>query len=163
LNTLICLAKPADLAEVVGLDAEAFSPYGTQEDFHTFAARLQAFPEGFIVLEQDGQIYAYGCAEKWREEREPGLDENPLETHDPEGRIFCITGMAVRKAQRGKGYGLTVLDRLIEIAKQNGCEKIVLETTHAQGLYLKRGFQVVNRREQRGVRLDVMVLDLYGR
>jgi len=160
LNELIRLAKLADLAEVADLDAEAFSPYGTQEDFHTFAARLQAFPEGFVVSEQDGQIYAYGCAEKWREDREPGLDENPLETHDPNGRIFCITGMAVRTVQRGKGYGLAMLDRLIEIARQAGCEKIVLETTHAQGLYAKRGFTVVSSREQRGVRLDVMALDL---
>jgi ribosomal protein S18 acetylase RimI-like enzyme len=68
--------------------------------------------------------------------------------------------MAVRMKYRGKGYGLAVLDKLIEIAHQEGCIKIILETTHAQGLYFKRGFRIVRSREERGIRLDVMALDL---
>jgi ribosomal protein S18 acetylase RimI-like enzyme len=125
--------------------------------------RFQAFPDGFVVLTVDDEIAAYGCAEKWRTEREPGLDENPLYSHKSDGKIFCITGMAVRMKQRGKGYGLAVLDQLIQIAKNERCTKIVLETTHAQGLYRKRGFQTVQNRTERGVTLDVMSLDLENR
>jgi len=36
----------------------------------------------------------------------------------------------------------------------------VLETTHAQGLYLKRGFKTIQSRSERGVTLDIMELDL---
>jgi N-acetylglutamate synthase-like GNAT family acetyltransferase len=72
--------------------------------------------------------------------------------------------MAVKMKYRGRGYGLLVLDKLIEIAHREGCKKIVLETTHAQGLCLKRGFKTVQNRTERGISLDVMSLDIesYG-
>jgi hypothetical protein len=46
--------------------------------------------------------------------------------------------MAIRIKQRGEGYGLAILDNLIQIANNENCTKILLEPTHAQGLYLKR-------------------------
>ncbi len=110
---LIRQVQEKDLPIVADLDYEAFSPYGTSEDPKTFVMRFKAFPIGFIVLEEGDEIAAYGCSEKWMVEREPGLDENPLDTHQADGRIFCITGMAVRMKHRGKGCGLAVLDSLI--------------------------------------------------
>jgi ribosomal protein S18 acetylase RimI-like enzyme len=161
-NTRILVrnARDQDIPAVVEIDAEAFAPYGTAEKPETFQLRLTAFPNGFIILVADNEIAAYGCSEKWLTEREPGMDENALATHQPEGRIFCITAMAVKKKYRGKGYGLLILDKLMEIAHLEGCKKIVLETTHAQGLYLKRGFKTVQKRTARGISLDVMSLDL---
>ena len=149
-----------DLSLIADLDCEAFSPYGTAEKLETFTQRFKAFPSGFVVLTVGDEIAAYGCTEKWLAEREPGLDENPLATHKPDGKIFCITGMAVRLKHRGKGYGLAVLDHLIQIAQHERCTKIVLETTHAQGLYLKRDFRTVQSRNERGVTLDIMSLNL---
>jgi N-acetylglutamate synthase-like GNAT family acetyltransferase len=108
----------------------------------------------------DNEIAAFGCSEKWLSEREPGLDENPLVTHQLEGRILCITAMAVKMKFRGRGYGLRILDKLIEIAHRERCQKIVLETTHAQGLFLKRGFKTVQNRTERGISLYVMSFDL---
>ena len=72
--------------------------------------------------------------------------------------------MAVKTKYRGNGYGLLILDKLIEIAHREGCKKIILETTHAQGLFLKRGFKTVHIRTERGISLDVMSLDIesYG-
>jgi len=161
---LVRNAREQDISAVAEIDAEAFSPYGTAEKPETFQLRLTAFPDGFIILVADNEIAAYGCSEKWLTEREPGLDENPLATHQPEGRIFCITAMAVKIKYRKRGYGLLVLDKLIEIAHREGCKKILLETTHAQGLYLKRGFTTVQNRSERGISLDVMSLDIesYG-
>jgi ribosomal protein S18 acetylase RimI-like enzyme len=161
---LVRNAREQDIAAVVEIDAEAFSPYGTSEKPETFQLRLTAFPDGFIILIADNEVAAYGCSEKWLTEREPGLDENPLANHQPEGRILCITAMAVKTKYRGRGYGLLVLDKLMEIAHREGCRKIVLETTHAQDLYLKRGFKTVQNREERGISLDVMALDIesYG-
>jgi ribosomal protein S18 acetylase RimI-like enzyme len=152
--------QESDLSNVADLDYEAFSPYGTAENPETFTLRFKTFPSGFVVLTEGSEIAAYGCSEKWLSEREPSLDENPLDTHKPNGKIFCITGMAVRVKHRGKGYGLAVLDYLIQIAKHEQCTKIVLETTHAQGLYLKRDFKTVRSRNERDVSLDIMSLDL---
>jgi ribosomal protein S18 acetylase RimI-like enzyme len=163
-NVIVRNAREQDIPAVAEIDAEAFSPFGTAEKAETFELRLTAFPDGFIVLIADHEIAAYGCSEKWSTEREPGLDENPLATHQADGRILCITGMAVRLSHRGKGYGLLVLDKMIEIAHREGCRKILLETTNAQGLYLKRGFKKVQTRSERGISLDVMSLDIesYG-
>ena len=165
-NTRILVrnARDQDISAVVEIDTEAFSPYRTAEKPETFQLRLTAFPNGFIILVADNEIAAFGCSEKWLTEREPGMDENPVATHQPDGRIFCITTMAVKKKYRGRGYGLLILDKLIEIAHLEGCRKIVLETAHAQGLYLKRGFKTVQTRTERGISLDVMSLDIesYG-
>ena len=163
-KVLVRNARDQDISTVAEIDAEAFSPYGTVEKQETFQLRLTAFPHGFVILVADNEIAAYGCSEKWLMEREPGLDENPMTTHQPEGRILCITAMAVKNKFRGRGYGLLVLDKLIEIAHREGCRKIVLETTHAQGLYLKRGFTTVQNRTERGISLDVISLDIesYG-
>lgn len=165
-NTRILIrnARDQDIAAVVEIDAEAFAPYGTAEKPETFQLRLTAFPNGFIILVADNEIAAFGCSEKWLTEREPGLDENPLVSHQPEGRILCITAMAVKMNYRGRGYGLRILDKLLEIAHSEGCRKIVLETTQAQGLFLKRGFKTVQNRTERGISLDVMSLDIesYG-
>ncbi|HEU0291200.1 MAG TPA: GNAT family N-acetyltransferase [Anaerolineales bacterium] len=165
-NTKILVrnARDQDISAVVEIDTEAFSPYGTAEKPETFQLRLTAFPDGFVILVAENEIAAFGCSEKWLTEREPGLDENPSVTHQPEGRILCITALAVKTKFRGKGFGLRILDKLIEIAHREGCRKIVLETTNAQGLFLKRGFETVQNRTERGIALEVMSLDIesYG-
>ena len=161
-NTKILIrnAREQDIPAVAEIHAEAFSAYGTAEAPETFQRRLTAFPNGFIILVAENEIAAYGCSEKWLSEREPGLDENPMITHEPEGRIFCITGMAVKTKYRGRGYSLLILDKLIETAHLEGCKKVIFETTHAQDLYLKRGFKTVKQRTERGVSFDVMSLDV---
>ena len=165
-NTKILVrnAREQDIPAVVEIDTEAFSSYGTAELPETFQLRLTAFPDGFIILVAENEIAAYGCSEKWLTEREPGLDENASLTHQRDGRILCITAMAVKKKYRGRGYSLLVLDKLLEIAHNHGCRKIVLETTHAQDLFQKRGFKTVRNRMERGILLDVMSLDIesYG-
>ena len=157
---LVRNAREQDLPAVAEIYAEAFSTDGTAEKPETFQLRLTAFPNGFIILIAENEIAAFGCSEKWLTEREPGVDENPLATHEPDGRIFFITAMAVKMKYRGRGYGLLILDKLIEIAHLEGCKKIVVETANAQGLYLKRGFKTVRHRTEHGIQLDAMSLDL---
>jgi ribosomal protein S18 acetylase RimI-like enzyme len=159
-RVLVRNARDQDIPAVAEIDAEAFSAYGTAEKPETFERRLTAFPNGFVILVAENEIAGYGCSEKWLTEREPGLDENPLKTHQPDGRIFCITALAVKTKYQGRGYSLLILDRLIETAHLEGCKKIVLETSHGQDLYRKRGFNTVKNRTERGISLDVMSLDL---
>jgi len=153
-------AREQDMPAVVEIDAEAFSPDGTAEKPETFQLRLEAFPNGFIILVAENEIAAFGCSEKWLTGREPGLDESAIATHQPDGKIFFITSMAVKMKFRGRGYGLRILDKLIEIAHLEGCKTILLETAHAQGLYRKRGFITVRQRTEAGMSLEVMSLDL---
>ena len=163
-KVLVRNAREQDMLSVAEIDAEAFSGDGTAEKPETFQLRLTAFPDGFLILIADNEIAAFGCSEKWLTEREPALDQNAMVTHQPDGRILCITAMAVKMNKRGRGFGLLMLDKLMEIAHNEGCKKIVVETSQAQGLYLKRGFKTVQNRTERGVSLDVMSLDIesYG-
>ena len=161
-NTKILIrnARDQDIPAVIAIDAEAFSSSGTAEKPETFQLRLTAFPEGFLILIAENEIAAYGCCEKWLTEHEPGADENPVLTHQPDGRILCITALAVKTKYRGRGYGLVLLDKFIEIARRERCLKIVSATTQAPGLFGKRGFKTVRSRTQRGISWDVMALDL---
>ena len=151
-------ARDQDIPTVAQIDAEA-SP-GATEKLESFQRRLRAFPDGFPILVAGNEIAGYGCSEKWLAEHEQGVDDNPLATHQPEGRIFCITALAVKKIGRGKGYGLRILDKLIEMARGEGCRKMIVETTQAQGFFLKRGFETVQHRTERGTTVDVMSLEL---
>lgn len=155
-------AATADLFQVADLDYEAFSPYGTAESAEVFARRLLVFPEGFIVAEDKSVIIGYGCGEKWLALEEPTLDEDPALRHHVDGTVFCITGMAVRLSHRGRGLGLALAQRLLAIAREQGCQQVILETTHAQGLYARLGFHSIGKRTQDGVTLTVMHLDLAG-
>jgi N-acetylglutamate synthase-like GNAT family acetyltransferase len=130
----------------------------------TFVLRLAAFPDGFIILVAENEIAAYGCSEKWSVEREPGLDEDASVTHDRDGRVLCITSLAVKEKYKGRGYSTIVLDKLLEVAHNHGCRKIILETSHAQELYKKRGFKAVQSRTEGETSLDVMSLEIesYG-
>lgn len=159
-TNLLRFAAVADLPQVANLDHEAFSPYGTAESADVFVKRLLVFPDGFVVVEDRGAIVGYGCGEKWLGLEEPTLDEDPALRHHADGTVFCITGMAVRLSHRGRGYGLAIAQRLLTIAREQGCRHVVLETTHAQGLYERLGFFRTGERTQDGVTLTVMQLDL---
>ncbi len=145
-----------DLPAIADLDHEAFSSYGTAEASEVFVQRLTVFPEGFVVAEHMGAVVAYGCSEKWGSLREPAMNEDPASSHDPAGTVFCITGVAVRQSHRGRGLGMAVAERLLEIAQAQGCHQAILETTHAQGLWRRLGFLPTTQREQGGAILTVM-------
>jgi ribosomal protein S18 acetylase RimI-like enzyme len=159
-KVLIRNAREQDIPAVAEIDAEGFAPYNTAAKPEAFQIRLTAFPNGFIILVAENEIAAYGSSEKWLTEHAPTPRQNPFATHQPEGRIFCITALAVKAKYRGRGYRLLLLDKLIEIAHLEGCKKVLVETAEAQDFYRKRGFQTVETRTERGNSLDVMSLDL---
>lgn len=159
-KVLVRNAREQDIPAVAEIGAEAVSPHGMAEIRETFQRRLAAFPNGFIILVAENEIAAYGCSEKWLTEREPALDQAATVTHQPDGRICCITGLAVKKKFQGRGYRLLVLDKLIETAHLEGCKKVIAETSHDRDLYRDRGFQLLRTRTDRGISLDVMSLDL---
>jgi GNAT superfamily N-acetyltransferase len=114
------------------------------------------FPEGFIVAELDGQIIAYASSERWTVEREPHIDEDPIDTHHPDGRVFCITAMAVDPGHQNHGVGTALLQYLMQFARVCGCERVVLETSQARRFYESRGFSCNAERWHGDTRLYVM-------
>ena len=150
----------ADMSQIIQIDEDVFAPYGTAESPAVIRARQDVFPQGFVVALAEGHIVGYGSAELWQEMREPGLDEDPHITHVPQGRILCITGMAVMESYQQRGIGTAMTQYLIEVARAHTCHTIVLETTHARAFYQRLGFRVISQRQERGVKLFVMALRL---
>ena len=157
-----------DWSAIVALDQEIFGAYGAQEEPAIIRSRLKTFPQGCAVLEGergDGHpfIAGYLTTEKWAELREPALDEDPQKSHRPDGRVLCITTLAVAPGCQNQGLGPRLLDCAITIARQEGCRQIILETAHAERFYLRHRFRRTGARTERGIRMAIMVLDLADR
>ncbi|MFN8498312.1 MAG: GNAT family N-acetyltransferase [Anaerolineae bacterium] len=150
-----------DLPHIVALDRDLFSEHGTEEDPAVIRARLEVFPAGCVVLEEQAddrppRFVGYLTTEKWAEEREPTLDEDPRVTHAPDGRVLNITTLAVGRADQGGGLGARLLAFAEELARREGCEAIILETEQAERFYLRHGFETLGERRQRAAHLLVM-------
>ncbi|HSD22856.1 MAG TPA: GNAT family N-acetyltransferase [Solirubrobacterales bacterium] len=70
-----------------------------------------------------------------------------LERDDP---IARVTAMVVDESARGSGVGTALLERLEEVARSEGCDKIDLTTRHeregAAAFYRRRGFEDTSSR-----------------
>ena len=157
-----------DWKGIVALDQEIFGAYGAQEEPAIIRSRLVTFPKGCAVLEGSSAagssfIAGYLTTEKWSELREPALDEDPQESHRPDGQVLNITTLAVAPACQNQGLGPRLLDCAIDIARQEGCRQIILETAHAERFYLRHRFRRTGTRTERGIRMAIMVLDLTDR
>ncbi|HEX2993076.1 MAG TPA: GNAT family N-acetyltransferase [Anaerolineales bacterium] len=159
-NTKILVrnAREQDIPAVLEIEAETASQTATAQE--GFQQRMRVFPNGFIILVADNEIAGFGCSEKWLDEHEQQPDLTPMATHQPDGRIFFITALAVKKKFQGRGYRSVLLEKLIETAHLEGCRKVMLETARDQDLYLERGFKTVQNRNEHGKSLDRMALDL---
>lgn len=68
------------------------------------------------------------------------------------GRIGHIEDVAVRKDLHGKGYGKQLIKRLVKIAKDSGCYKVILDCSDNNiPFYEKCGF----KRSQNQLRMDL--------
>ena len=163
--------RPATLEDwpgIVALDREIFGAYGAQEEPAIIRSRLVTFPQGCAVLEGTYGggtpfIAGYLTTEKWAELREPALDEDPQDSHQPDGQVLNITTLAVAPACQNQGLGPRLLHCAIDIARQESCRQIILETAHAEQFYLRHRFQRTGVRTERGISMAIMVLDLTDR
>ena len=157
-------AAPEDWQGIVALDQKIFGAYGAQEEPAIIRSRLAAFPQGCVVFENVGgeppSIAGYLTTEKWAELREPALDEDPRESHRPDGRVLNITTLAVSPACQNQGLGARLLESAVAIARQEGCRQIILETARAERFYLRHRFRRTGTRFERGIEMAIMVLDL---
>jgi N-acetylglutamate synthase-like GNAT family acetyltransferase len=159
-KVLVRNAREQDLPAVREIEAEAGAASQAAAAPESLQQRLTVFPNGFIILVADNEIAGYGHSEKWLDEHEPQPDLPPMATHQPDGRIFFITALAVKKKFQGRGYRLVLLEKLVETAHLEGCRKVVLDTAQDPDLYLQRGFKTVQNRTERGGSQDRLSLDL---
>jgi ribosomal protein S18 acetylase RimI-like enzyme len=156
-------ATRTDLPQIIALDQAIFGTYGANEDPAIIQARLEVFPSGCLVQEGIAAtgartVVGYLTTEQWATPREPALDEDPHQTHQPGGEILNITTLAVDPHYQNQGLGERLLKTAITLARQEGCRQIILETAHAERFYRRHGFEKLGERQQRGITLHILHL-----
>ena len=93
---------------------------------------LESKNKKYFVAKENGEIVGFA-----------GYMVNPPD--------FEIMNIVTKKNKRGKGIGTALLNKIIEIAKNNHAEKIFLEVNEkniiARKLYEKTGFEEIGRRK----------------
>jgi len=149
---IIDRAEPADLGAVMELERSSFAA-GVVEDEAVFRARMETFPEGFVILRdaESGAAAGYLCAERW--EADPGdeaggfaLGHDPAEHYAPDGPVLYTASMAVSPAYRGAGLGALLFsrgrERILQAAPGIDSELLIVneDWTGARRIYERAGF-----------------------
>lgn len=153
-------ATDSDIEYIHNLDQQIFGSYGADEDVGIITKRVQTFPEGCLIIKhRDGNTQynvGYITSEKWKEMKEPVLNEDPEKSHHPDGKILNITTLAIETKYQKKGFGSKTLQFITKLCKDQNCEQIVLETAKARKFYEDNGFSLLELRKQRDIPLYIM-------
>ncbi len=127
-------ATLADLSGIVSVERAAW-PAALAMDENAIRARLEAFPAGQLVEEEQGLIVAYAAAQRLngaffaqhRTSFAALTDHGTIRaSHDPRGEIYQLIGVGVMPRARGSGLARALVDRQIENARNTrGLTRIV--------------------------------------
>lgn len=136
-------AAPSDAQRCFQIESTAYEgdEAATLEKITT---RIEEYPEGFQVMELEGQIVGFinsGCAhevvmsdEKFKE----------LVGHDPAARNVVIMSVVLDPAYQGRGYSHLMMQRFVNGMAKRGKATIHLMCKERHiGLYERMGYQYV--------------------
>ncbi|MDF0731613.1 GNAT family N-acetyltransferase [Pseudomonas entomophila] len=108
------------------------------------ATRIAQYPEGFLVLELEGQVVGFinsGCAHQVVMSDEAFKE---LVGHDAQAPNVVIMSVVVDPAYQGKGYSTLLMTRFVEQMRAGGKATIHLMCKERHvGLYEKMGYGYV--------------------
>ena len=116
---------PADIDAVIGLERQWEQEEIAYGDFNpmsreAYVSILERFPAYFLVAESDGQLVGYIHASVQR--------NNPVEiipAHEP---YVAIEDIYVQPDFRDRDIGGALLERVFEIARQEGIQRLIVGT-----------------------------------
>jgi len=139
-----------DISSIMRIEYSSFSEVICEEE-KVFIERIHTFPDGFRVMEYDGEIIGYICSELW--ERITAVNEELFtlghsikEQHKLYGREVYISSMGLNPKYRSLGLGKTMFDEFINYitARLAHIESIILvvseKWTNARRIYSSNGF-----------------------
>lgn len=140
MEVIIRQAKENEASVLAGIEAAGFPPAeaASPEDV---AARLQVFPENFLVAEADGKAAGFingGTTDK------PYLPDelyHNASLHCPDGAWQTVFGLSVLPEFRKRGIAGALLERFVSLAQERGREGVILTCKeHMIRYYEKHGF-----------------------
>jgi ribosomal-protein-alanine N-acetyltransferase len=145
-------ARPQHLAAIMELEHSGFHA-GIRESEAVFRARMDTFPEGFVVLAKKKSVVGYLCSERWAEAppadaKHYALGHDPAPRHDPSGAALYLASITVDPALRGSGLGAWLFNegiRRIHVAAPGLRDEMLIvneEWTGAKRIYETAGFSM---------------------
>ncbi|MCR5606739.1 MAG: GNAT family N-acetyltransferase [Treponema sp.] len=146
-------ASKKDIEAIMAIEEQSFISK-IQETKDTFLERIEAFQDGFLLLENENtnEIAGYFASELWAEYPENDnifrLGHSAKKTHDNNGSILYISSFAILPAYRSKGTGKSFFNRAInKIIKEKNIKAITLIVNtiwkNAISIYEGNGFETV--------------------
>lgn len=125
--------------------------------------RIAEYPEGFLVMECDGQIIGFinsGCAHEVAMSDEAFKE---LVGHDPAATNVVIMSVVIDPAYQGRGYASVMMQTFVQQMRDAGKKAIHLmcKQRHVE-LYAKQGYRYVkpSASDHGGMSWHEMVMDL---
>ncbi len=115
---IVTKAKVHDLPEIFGL---------LRDNGLTFSGAVQDL-SSFLVIKEGQKIIGCAC----------------LEIH---GRAGLLRAVSVKKERQGQGLGMTLIFRVLDLARNRSVRRIYLLTESADKFFSKFGFERVERNE----------------
>lgn len=151
-NILIRNATINDIEDIMDIEHESFHET-VYEDRSVFLDRISIFPDGFLVLEVNGNVCGYISSEIWNYSEEIhkdmfNLNHSISKLHTSTGSELYISSIGILKKYRKKGYGKLLFSELSGriIEKYNISSMILIvsvQWTAAKKIYENNGFKEV--------------------
>ena len=129
--------RPGELDECFLVETSGFPPEeaATRE---TIKHRIETFPEGFLVAEQNGRIV--GILNSAATNKDDISDEElkQLVGHDPAGRNMVVFALAVLPEVQKQGIARQLMSRFVEEARRSNRKNILLMCKEHLVLYYER-------------------------
>ena len=123
----IRFVRPEDLEAVTQVEAACF-PAAEAAGRESLQARIEAFPDSFLVAERagDGEIIGFinGAVTDERTIADEMFENTGL--HNPNGAYQSIFGLDVIEPYRRRGVAADLMNRLIETARERGKKGLIL-------------------------------------
>lgn len=134
-------ARLADANRCFEIETSAFEG-DEAATLEKIAKRIEVYPEGFLILEDDGQIVGFinsGCAETVELSDEAFKD---LTGHDPEALNVVILSVVVEPRHQGKGHSRALMTEFVQRMRAMGKTTIhLICKEHHVPLYEGFGYQ----------------------
>lgn len=125
-----------DITEIVDIDNQAFGDQGISKEM--IESQIKIFLKGIFIAKENNKIVGVICCEKHEKEKFPPYNHNISETHLKDGILFYLSTITVAEEFRNKGIGSLLLEKVSELGKKLGIQKIYLPVNKKHP-YLEKG------------------------
>ncbi|WP_230531879.1 GNAT family N-acetyltransferase [Microvirga roseola] len=114
------------------------------EDMDVFVERLRLYPQGCLVLAEEGRLVGYALTHPWRFGEPPPLNSR-LGAIPRNATTYYLHDVALLPETRGRGHAARGVERLVDKARSEGFGNLSLVAVNrSQAFWERMGFRAVS-------------------